>query len=93
MQLPFIRAAARGCVGVGFEVDHNPGIVFDEREIDNALQQLAARERQNDGIFAMAAEGAASPLEKRMRERGGDRFACGGDFVLGSADDARVQRD
>ncbi len=67
MKLAHIRVAKLGIgADVGLEVDDVPRAIFNECQIDYAVQQLAVVELQHHGIFAMTPRRGSGAVHKRM---------------------------
>src|SRR5260370_22361156 len=76
--------------GVSLEIDHSPGAVFEERQVDVPFEEPPSLGLHHDRQLAMAARGRAGAPEQRVLERGSNRFDGGLNFVRWRAQDPSV---
>jgi hypothetical protein len=76
---------------VGFEVHHNPHIVFEERQIDHAFQETITFDAKSERVFAVTAWRGAGSLQHGMGQRGDHCGVSGRGLSFGRSQDTRVQ--
>ena len=69
--LAAVFGCALGIIDIGFEVHDSPGVVLDEGQVDDGVEDAEGFVFQKDREFAVAAFGFAGSLEQGMLQCGG----------------------